>query len=142
MKSILVLTVSLLALATLPASTAVSDLDGAVFVDGSGAYLADFDWTGECNGPGAITVTIHRPTGDDVRQVAIDSVMAPDACFPVTCLDCPPVPLPVAWTMKGEGVLLAGGGSAAYDHYGYIELVWSLQGPFQEGTLEVHGVLG
>lgn len=130
---------ALAALAT-PAQAAAS-ADGGLFTDATGAYLADFSLSGACNGAATLTVTIHRLSGDDVRSVAVTSTSVGACGGGLRCLDCPPVPEPMAWTLKGDGVLLAGGGVAYYERYSDWPLAWSLQGPFQEGVLELHGVL-
>jgi hypothetical protein len=124
-------------------ATAAPSPTGGVFADATGAHPADFALSGSCNGPGTLTVTIHRPSGDDVRTVAVESVSVPGVCGGgMRCLDCPPVPYGFAWTLTGEDVLLAGGGGAYYFSYRDWPLAWSLQGPFQEGVLEIYGVLG
>jgi hypothetical protein len=124
-----------------PATTASADLVGGVFVDATGAYLADVALSGACNGDATLTVTIHRPSGDDVRTAAVTSTATPTCGAGLRCLDCPPVPEPMVWTLTGDGVLLAGGGAAYYERYSDWPLAWSLQGPFQDGVLEIHGVL-
>jgi hypothetical protein len=135
----LALVLPLVALAT--PSTASASTEGGLFTDAAGAFPADFSLSGACNGAATLTVTIHRPAGDDVRSVAVTSSAIPTCGGGLRCLDCPPVPEPMVWTMKGDGVLLAGGGAAAYEQYNDWPLAWSLQGPFQEGVLELHGVL-
>lgn len=131
-----------LSLAMPPTAADPPSVLGAVFADESGAYLADVAMDGACNGPASLTVTIHRPTGDDVRTADATSFVTSGACGGgLRCNDCPPAPYPFAWTLEGEGVLLAGGGAGYYENYGYWTVAWSLQGPFQEGLLEIHGVL-
>lgn len=134
------LLVPALSLAAQP-TAATSSVTGAAFVDATGAYLADASLSGSCNGPATLTVTIHRPSGDDVRTVGVTSTAVGPCGGGLRCLDCPPVPEPMAWTLKGDGVLLAGGGAGYYERYTDWPLAWSLQGTFQEGVLEIHGVL-
>ena len=136
----IVLLLPALSLAAQPAA-ATSSVLGAAFADATGAYLADVSLDGSCNGPATLTVTIHRPAGDDVRSVAVTSTSLGTCGGGLSCLDCPPVPTAFAWTLKGDGVLLAGGGGSYYERYRDWPLAWSLQGPFQEGVLEIHGVL-
>jgi hypothetical protein len=115
----------------------------AFFADESGAYPASFAWSGSCNGPMTLTLAIHRPAGDDVRVVQAKSVMQPDMCYNLQCLDCPPVPGAFVWVVTGlaSDVALAGGGPTYYDHYSDHVIAWSLQGPFMEGALTVAGIL-
>lgn len=142
MNRVLLLCACLLSIGMfLPATQARPDLEGAVFVDDSGAYSADFAWSGSCNGDVVLTLTIHRPGGDDVRSVGATSVMVPDACFTPTCFECPPVPLPFAWEINGDGVGLVGAGSSYYYTYQNWEAAWSLQGPWDEGHVEARGTL-
>lgn len=129
-----------LSLAAQP-TAAASSLVGAVFADATGAYIADVTMTGSCNGAATLTVTIHRPAGDDVRTVGVTSTALSGACGGgLRCNDCPPAPYAFPWTLEGDGVLLVGAGTGYYENYGYWTLAWSLQGPFQEGLLEIHGV--
>ena len=139
----LVILASLLAAlgASATSATASVSTEGGLFTDATGVHLADFSLAGACNGAATLTVTIHRPTGDDVRSVDVTSSATPTCGGGLRCLDCPPVPEPMVWTLKGDGVLLAGGGAAAYETYSDWPLAWSLQGPFQGGVLELHGVL-
>lgn len=106
-------------------------LPNAVFADAEGAHLASFQWSGGCEGPVELTLTIQRAGGPDVRTEPATSVMVPDLCA-IACLDCP---VPFAWALHGPRVALAGGGAAG------LVPVWSLQGPFDEGALEVHSTL-
>jgi hypothetical protein len=142
MRSPLLLLASIALFGIVPGTTAAPDPDGAEFIVGTDVFLADFAVSSTCSGPATVTLTIHRPGGDDVRQVDVDSLILPDTCFAPQCLDCPPVPAPMAWSMKGPGVDLVGTGVVYYDHYGYWELAWSLAGTFQEGTLEAHDTYG
>lgn len=126
----------------LPAASGATSYDAAVFTDATGAYLADFSYDGPCNGQGTVTLVIHRPSGDDVRVAPVTSLAPVDTCgASLSCLDCPPVPDGYVWTLKGAGILLAGGGPSAYYQYQSAPLAYSLSGTFQGGALEAAGAL-
>lgn len=140
---LLIAAVMLLTLALTPAQ-AKPEVSNATFLDSTGVHAADVVLGGACNGSGTITVTIHRASGDDVRSAEVLSMALPEVCGGgMSCMDCPPVPFPFAWTLESAdgSVSLVGGGGAYYDHYSNHVLAWSLQGTFMEGFLEVRGVL-
>jgi len=140
-KTTLLLTLAT-TLVVLAPNTGASGADGAVVVEGTDVFLADFDVSTTCSGPATITLTVHKPGGDEVHVADVDSLLVPDTCFQPQCLDCPPVPLSIGWTMTGPGVDLVGGGVVYYDHYGYWEAAWSLQGTFDGSLVEARGAIG
>ena len=127
-----------------PASHAVALANGIFVADDGTAVGATVDWDGPCNGQGLLTVTLHHATGPKTWSFLYESSMTPDVCEAVTrCFECPPVPIPFAWTLdnwEGDSHLV-GGGSAYYDVYSYWTLAWTMQGDFLGGTLEFRGTI-
>ena len=99
-------------------------------------------WSGPCDGEGVLTVT--GPLPGDAWSLPMRSRMTADACEAVgpSCHECPPLLLPVAWTLEGEGAFLAGGGAVYVWSTDAWDVAWSMQGRFLGGWLEFHGVLG
>jgi hypothetical protein len=99
-------------------------------------------WSGPCNGEGVLTVTGSLP--GQSWSLPMRSAMAADACEAVgpSCYECPPLVLPVAWTLKGEGARLVGGGAVYVWSTDAWDVAWTMQGPFLGGVLEFHGVIG
>lgn len=97
-------------------------------------------WSGPCNGEGVLTV--EGPDG--AWRVPLRSAMTFDACEAVgpSCFECPPLVLPVAWTLDGEAASLAGGGTVYAWSTDAWDVAWSVQGAFLGGWLEFHGVIG
>lgn len=124
-----------------PASARPSG-DAAAYADATGAFAADFSYDGWCDGAGIVTLVIHRPGGPEVRTAHVTSTAPTGVCGAgLSCMDCPPVPTAYAWTLKGTGVLLVGGGPAAYYQYQETPLAYSLSGTFQGGALEAAGTI-
>lgn len=146
-RRLLPLLALLLPLALHGAAPATAASDGrlaiAVFTDATGAYPATFRYDGACWGSGTVTLTIHRPTGPDVRVVPVWSFSL-DICGDLlACADCPPVPQAYTWTLENlaQNVLLHGGGPSAYYQYQTTPLAYALAGTFQEGVLEAAGTI-
>jgi len=117
----------LLGLLVVPSPAHSIPLSNATFVDARGPHDATFSWSGACNGPVHLTLVVDTPTGSDTREADGTSIMVPDLCG-IACLDCP---YPFVWVIETEG-LLAGGGEV-------LGPLWGLQGPFQDGFLQVRG---
>jgi hypothetical protein len=99
------------------------------YVDAAGAHLASVSVCCSCTGLVTITVVLDDAPTQPLSAQA-KSIMAPDLCG-IGCLDCP---WPFAWTLVGTGVDLAGGGVAGFG------ATWTMQGAFQGGVLEFHGM--
>ena len=97
-------------------------------------------WSGPCNGEGVLTVT----SPFEAWSLPLTSAMAADACEAVgpSCFECPPLALPLAWTLEGEGARLAGAGAVYVWSTDAHDVAWSVQGAFLGGWLEFRGVLG
>lgn len=95
----------------------------------------DVTWTGPCNGEGVLTLTADSGAS---WSATLASAMTADACEAVgpSCHECPPLPLPVAWTMEGEDAFLAGGGVVYVWSTDAWDVAWSVQGSFLGGWLE------
>jgi hypothetical protein len=126
----------LLALLILPLSTAATSVPAAnaVWTDANGdAHLGVFTYTGSCNGAGTATLAL---VGGPTWSVSVASTSVTGECGQgMRCLDCPPVPSAYAWTLKGNGVLLAGGGPSAYYQYQTSAVAYALAGEFLGGAL-------
>ena len=147
MRTLLAPLLALLLLPLLPvaAPAEAARLANGTFVRDDGLVVpADVSWSGPCNGQGFLTVTLHYPTGARTWSFLYESTMPIDVCEAVTrCFECPPVPMPFAWTLDNwEGAShLAGGGLAYYDAYTYWNVAYTMQGNYLDGTLEWRGVL-
>lgn len=141
MRALLALLVPLLVLAFSPTGAAVAA--NAVYATTSGALLADFSYEGPCIGTGTATLVVHAPGGDQTLTAAVTSSSPTGgACGAgLRCLDCPPVPTAFAWELKGNGVLLVGGGPAVYEQYSDHAVAYALQGTFLGGALAAHGTI-
>lgn len=117
-------------------------LGNAVYAANGAVSLADFSYSGPCNGAGTVTLVIHSAGGDQTLSAGVTSSAVGGTCGAgLRCLDCPPVPEAFAWELKGPGVLLVGGGPADYDTYADHALAFQLQGAFLGGELEAHGLV-
>jgi len=123
--------------------TAAPSVPNAVYTTTSGVTLADFSYAGPCNGQGTATLVVHAPGGDQTLTASVTSTSPTGgACGAgLRCLDCPPVPTAFAWELKGNGVLLVGGGPAVYEQYSDQPVAFQLQGTFLGGALEAHGTI-
>lgn len=121
------LPLALLATASAAPDAAAATPGNAVYATADGASTGHFGFSGPCNGQVTLTLTLDGVSGDGSTIVrTAKSTMVPDLCN-IACLDCP---VPFAWTLKGDGVDLAGGGVAP---------AFSLQGAYAGGALDVHG---
>jgi hypothetical protein len=138
MRSLALLLVPALLLAV--ASPAAAVAGNAVYATATGASLADFHYSGACNGPGTVTLVVHAPGGDQTLTAPVTSTAVGASCGAgLGCNGCPPVPEGFAWELKGAGVLLVGGGPSVYDTYTDQAVAFQMQGTFLGGALEAHG---
>ncbi len=103
-------------------------------------HPATFAYDGPCDGPGTTTVRL-ADTGT-VLVARVTSRTIGNACGAgVDRMDCPPVPEAFAWTLRGDGVLLMGGGPGYYYAYADQPLAYVLAGRYLGGELAAWGVL-
>lgn len=103
---------------------------------------AEVSWSGGCHDLLTLTVVLDAPESRTVTAT-YDSVSFPECWAMPMCYDCPPLPLPFAWTMQNteDDSMLVGAGALYYDRYTTHTLAWNVQGPFDGGVLEFGAVL-
>lgn len=125
-----------------PASAGPNYDRWAAYVSNDGAGGAWFTYDGPCNGVGTLTVTHGSPSGVQKRSVTVTSSSPTNTCgAALACASvCPGVPTAYAWTLRGNGVFLAGGGPS-YLYDGTDEaLVYVMSGEFLGGYLTAYGI--
>ncbi|GEM_PF-3151088 len=114
----------------------------AVYAAHGAVATADFVYDGPCVGEGTVTLVVHSAGGDQTLTAAVTSSAVGATCGSgLRCNGCPPVPEAFEWELKGDGVLLVGGGPAVYDTYADRPVAFQLQGTFLGGDLEAHGTI-